>query len=215
LRKKNKIADLRVISKGIGVTVPLLLSVFFAACVSNHLPGTQSAYLSERAEKLAVKINKKPSYKWLGKHKGLRTYWGRKDVSIRVQAFFPQDWQYPGDAAWKVQASTENNMPLSFIGIIRRYTNRNQTQLAKIVPPLNLSKIKDGLYIAIDPDVVKKNEKIKTIQPVAVVCEIRDHAFQPFRVKIPLFPRNKSALTPPPDKQSQMPEVDGTAFPYD
>ena len=95
----------------------------------------------------------------------------------------------------------------------RRYRNENDTELAVLVPPLDLSMAPDSLYLVIVPNVDVSDGRIVSIRPTAVLCEIRNHAFKPFRVKIPLAPDQESPLTPPPEPLPEPPA--GTPIPME
>ena len=205
----------KAIVKLLKTVVILLILLSPTSCSWRQLPSSVSPYIQTRQTELAANDNNAESiYSWHGSAKKLRTYWGIKDAEIEVQAYFPSNWEQAGDARWQVEASTKSGEPLPFIGILRRYKNRNNTKLAKIIPPLDLTQVKDGLYIVIHPGVKKSEKGIKKIAPTAYICEIRDQAFQPFRIEIPLIPEEVTAVTPAP-VQSEDSSFEGTAFPYD
>jgi len=138
-------------------------------------------------------------FNWHGSRANLKTYWGDQDVSVYASATLPENYSRPEDGVWEVKASNDEGKTIPFIGVMRRYVNENGTPLAVVVPPLNLAKTPDNLYVVIDPNVTTENGKIKSVQPTALICEIRRHAFMPFRVKVPLVPETDSDLTPRPE----------------
>ncbi len=211
MQKRDKTAK-KQFRRAIGATATLFVPMLFAvSCAQHRLPSDVPSYLQSRAEQLGSADEPTEVLRWHGKRKDLHTYWGIKTVQIKAKTLFPENWQEAGDAAWNVDARTKGGTPLPFIGVVRNYENLNKTELSKLVPPLELPKIPDGLYVAIKPNVKNADQEIRTVEPVAYLCEIRDHSFQPFRVKIPLLPEGKESRTPP----ETAPDVKGTAFPYD
>jgi len=143
--------------------------------------------------------NASPTFAWSGERDDLRTYWGPQDVSVEVSAWIPEDWADPYDGAWRVAGRNAEGKPLPFLGVIRRYKNENGTELAEIVPPVDLRKVKDCLYFTIDPRIETRDGKVVAIRPMALVVEVRRHTFTPFVVKVPLVPREVTELTPAPE----------------
>jgi len=136
---------------------------------------------------------------WHGSRSNLNTRWGRHGVLMDVAARLPEAYSKPEDGIWQVKARTEDGRVMPFIGVLHRYTNENGTPLAVVVPAFELSKMRDSLYVVIDPNVTTEDGKIKTVQPEALIYEIHRHAFMPFRLKVPLVPQTESAMTPMPD----------------
>jgi len=146
-----------------------------------------------------------PIYTWHGERDQLMTYWGPQQVSVDVTAALPMDWKEPGDGAWKVEAHNAEGKCLPFVGVIHTYTNEKGETQAVFVPPLDLNKASDCLYIIIEPGIEIEADKISVIRPAGYVYEIRDHTFRPFRVKIPLYPAKASELTPDPEPLPEVP----------
>ena len=139
-----------------------------------------------------------PVFCWRGGRTGLATYWGDQDLFVDVSAHLPVAWKRGGDGFWRVRALSGEGKPVPFLGVVRRYISETGAELAVIVPELDLSRLGDGLYLAILPGVKKQGGKIHTIQPTAILYEIRNHVFKPFRVKVPLIPERESPVTPRP-----------------
>jgi len=147
-----------------------------------------------------------PVYKWHGSRSGLQTYWGKLDVAVNVSAYFPDNWKKPGDGYWNVQAQTAKGKNIPFLGVVRRYVNDGGTELAVLVPEVDLDNTRDWLYFLIDPNVAKKGGKLVSIRPVARLREIRGHAFKPFENKVYLVPQEASDLTPMPQLPPEQPK---------
>lgn len=148
-----------------------------------------------------------PIYKWEGERtSNLRTYWGDEAVSLTVSAYFPDDWKRSGDGYWNVEGRTGGGKPIPFIGAVLWYKNARGTRLSKIVPLIDLDRLKDWIYFVIDPNVTKENGKITSIQPMAYLREVRNHTFKPFSAKIPLFPEKESSFMPSPEPLPEEPE---------
>ncbi len=159
----------------------------------------------------AIPKDAAPVYSWRGERTDLKTYWGDQEVSIHVSAYLPEDWNNPGDGYWQVTAQNGAGKLIPFIGVVRHYVNEKGTELAILVPSLDMQKTPDGLYLAIIPNVETGEGRVSSIRPIAMLCEIRNHSFKPFRVKIPLFPEKESELTPAPEPLPRMPP--GTPIP--
>jgi hypothetical protein len=80
-----------------------------------------------------------------------------------------------------------------------------------LVPKLDLDSAPDGLYLAIAPNIKTSEGKPVSVQPVAVLLEIRGHMFKPFRFPIVLIPDQESPLTPKPEIPPEAPV--GTPMP--
>ncbi len=152
-------------------------------------------------------------HSWRGERTDLKTYWGDQKVFIHVSAHLPEDWNKSGDGYWEVKAQNAEGKSIPFVGVIRRYVNENGTELAVLVPPLDLQRAPDGLYLVIIPNVEIRDGSVSSIRPSAMLSEIRNHSFKPFRVKILLFPEQESALTPAPEPLPDIPS--GTPIPVD
>lgn len=167
-----------------------------AGCTSLHPKLPANTVESKIA---AIPEGAAPVLSWRRERKGFKTYWGDQDLLIEVSAYLPEGWRHGGDGFWRVKAVNAEGTPIPFLGVIRRYVDEKGTELAVIVPKVDLKRLSDGLYLAVIPGVEKEGEKIKAIRPKAMLYQIRRHAFTPFRVKIPLIPRKGSALTPRPE----------------
>ena len=162
-----------------------------------------------------IKTNASPTFNWYGSRTALQTYWGEQDVSVAVSAYVPDGCTRPEQTQWDVKARNAEGKPLPFIGLIRRYTNENGTELATLVspaetPPIDVSKLPDCLYVLIDPQIQMENGKLKSIRPAAVVREVRRHYFMPFQAKVPLTPEHVTPITPAPDDLPGTPVPTGT-----
>ena len=155
-----------------------------------------------------------PLYSWQGSRDDLKTYWGDQQVSVRVTAYLPDvSWKEPGDGYWQVTAENGERKPIPFIGVVRKYRNERGTELAVLVPPLDLNKAPDGLYLVIVPGVETRDGSISCIRPTAQLREIRHHTFKPFCAPIPLMPMQESPVTPRPEDIPETPT--GTPIPID
>jgi len=151
------------------------------------------------------RIGASPTINWYGSKTKIKTYWGEQDVSVSASAFIPQDCRKPEDVQWDAAAKNVEGKPIPFIGVVRKYRNENGTELAVLSPPINLARMHDCLYVAIDPRIEMADGKVKSMRPVALVCEIRDHAFMPFQMKVALIPESESELTPRPETMEDVP----------
>jgi len=139
-----------------------------------------------------------PVFSWSGSRDDLKTYWGDQEISFRVSAWLPDDWRNAGDGRWRVEGRNAEGKPIPFLGVIHTDISESGSKTSVLIPPLDLSRVPDGLYVAIIPEVKLEGGRIVTVQPAAMLYEIRNHAFKPFRVRIPLAPARESELTPPP-----------------
>lgn len=199
-RWRDSVFSLEVLIVGIIIFAPL------GCKSSNVLPDVKN--FSARAPAIAPDAS--PVYRWQGSRGGLFTYWGKQQISVDAKAFVPQDCKDARDSRWEASARNGEGKPIPFLGIIRRYTGENGTELTEIIPPVDLDKLADCLYLVIDPSITTDGAAVKSIQPVAMVTEVRNHTFKPFRVKIPLLPQQESPLTPKPVIPE---EPAGTPFP--
>jgi len=154
-----------------------------------------------------------PVYAWRGSRNDIVSYWKDRAVTISAKAHFPEGWKQPGDGYWNVTGTTDKGRPIPFIGVLLWQPTVEGTRRPMIVPGFDINKVADGLYCFIEPNVTVANGKITCIEPVAYVCEIRDHMFKPFRPKVPLVPEEESPLTPAPELPPPAPE--GTPIPMD
>jgi len=184
--------------------------MFVAGC-SGALPRVRSGYLEKRIP--GIPAGAKPVFSWSGSRSGLKTYWGDQDVSVQASAYFPKDWRNAGHGFWEVQAQNAKGKPIPFLGVIRRDVNEDGRKVTFLVPPIDLNKVPDGLYLIIAPNVQAEGGRITSIRPTGLLCEIRRHLFWPFRVKIPLLPAQASPLTPKPDVSPAQKRPPGTPIP--
>ena len=158
----------------------------------------------------AIKTNASPTFNWYGSRTALQTYWGPQDVSVSVSAYVPDGCSKPEQTQWDVKARNAEGKPIPFIGLIQRYTSENGTKLAKLaspgdVPPVDLGELPDCLYVLIDPQIQMEDGKLKSIQPVAFIREVRRHYLMPFQVKVPLNPEHDTSITPKPEDPKSPP----------
>ena len=85
---------------------------------------------------------------WRGSREDLYTFWGRQEVTARVLAYLPKDWSEPGDGIWRALVRNRESKPLPFLGVLRRSGKES-----RIVPPMDLKQLPDGLYSLILPGV--------------------------------------------------------------
>jgi len=145
-----------------------------------------------------------PTCNWYASAINLKTYWGDQEVLLYVSAYLPDDWQRPGDGVWRVKALNAEGKPIPFLGVLRKRRDESGAESTTIVPRTEGKKLRDCLYIVIDPNITAEGGKIKCIRPICILCEIRDGAWKPFRVKIPLIPERRSELTPMPEQQATL-----------
>ena len=162
---------------------------------SNVLPNVAKASIQAPA---AIPQGASPVCAWHGSRSDLQTYWGLQQAVVEVRGYLPENYKDARDGFWEVKARSGDGKPIPFVGVIRRYLNENGTQLAEIVPKVDQDKIPDCLCVVIDPNVKLDGGKVASIQPVAIIYEIRDHEIKPYRMKVPLIPESESALTPKP-----------------
>jgi len=172
-------------------------------CVRS-LPTVKSRYLDERLR--TIPQSAAPVFSWHAERKGLKTYWLGQNVSVEARAHVPLNQADPTGGTWEIRGRNSEGKPVLFIGIRERYTNSQGTELAVIVPPLDLDEVPDGLYLFLEPNISVTLGKVTSIAPVVVLTEIRDHMFKPFQVPIPLIPDRKSPLTPAPPLGPSPPE---------
>lgn len=153
-----------------------------------------------------------PVFSWRGERKGLFTYWGRQDVNAVVRAYFPCLPRTTDDACWEVAVRNGEGKYIPYLGIIRSYRSETGATLSVVVPPIELSAVPDGLYVALLPEVTREGGEVRAIVVTAVLCEIRDHLWKPFRVRIPMVPQGVSTLTPAPPLLPEKPR--GTPIPF-
>jgi len=196
----------KIFRGGAGLALAALLA---AGCAGRQLPRRNPRALQERMP--GIPENAVPVLAWQGRGNNLMTYWGRQDIMVSVRAWLPEQWRKPGDGFWQVQARNARGIDIPVLGVVDSYRGRSGEKLALIVPEVNLDKLRDGLYAVLVPGVSRENNQITRVQPEVVICEVRNHAFKPFRVAIPLIPDETSALTPMPELPPEPPA--GTPVP--
>jgi len=189
-----------------------VIRLALVVAVTGLIPaGCTSGMPRIRADLLGpVTMSASPSLNWYGSRTGLKTYWGDQDVAISVSACVPESCERPEQTHWTVNARNAEGKPLPFIGLVHRYRNENDTELAMLVspaqlPPVEISSLPDCLYVVIDPGIERENGRVKSIQPSAIIREVRRHYLMPFQVTIPLIPENESSLTPKPEPVKEAP----------
>jgi hypothetical protein len=156
-----------------------------------------------------------PVFAWKGARADLKTYWGDQEAYVLARAYFPPASEQQGEGIWRVEGRNHEGKPLPFLGVIHKYVNESGTELAEILPRLDLSAVPDGLYLAVLPGVEVTDGKIAAIRPTVYLYEIRGHAWKPFRVRIPLVPEKESPLTPAPPPSDMPAPLKGTPIPVD
>ena len=184
------------------------LLVGVAGC-AEKLPTIRNTYVQSRAQ--TIPQDSTPVFSWQGAQRVIFTYWGRQSATIRLRVWAPPGATGAADARWEVLARTDEGKPIPFIGFEQRYVNEKGQELFKLVPPLDLERMPDGLYIVITPGMEFADGKLLRIQPIANVREIRHRTFTPLCFPILLIPDVPSDLTPVPPPRPE--EPDGTALP--
>ena len=190
----------------------LVATVILLAGCSGGLPEIRQESLAQQIRNIPK--DAAPLYSWQGSRDDLKTYWGDQAVSVRVKAFLPEKtWQQAGDGYWQVSAENSEGTRIPFIGVIHKYADQSGKESAVFLPPLDLNKAPDGLYLVIIPNIEMREGKIASIRPEASLREIRNHCFKPFAAPVPLIPQQESALTPKPAPRPAPPP--GTPIPID
>jgi len=198
--RNRLLIGLTVVATGLGVST--------AGCSSRSVLPDVSKRLA--VENPPIPGGASPVYRWHGSRRGLLTYWGPQDVSVEAKAFIPERCADARDGRWEASGRNAEGKPIPFLGVLRRYRGESGAELAEIVPEVDLPALPDCLYLVIEPNVTLDGPSVKSIQPIALICEVRQHMFKPFRVKVPLVPEQELPLTPKPE----IPEPpSGTPFP--
>jgi len=187
----------------------LVIGMILAGCVSQTLPVIRAESLGQTHA--VIPEGAAPVFFWTGSRAGLKTYWMDQAITTRVRAWAPASLKSESDIVWEASAQNGEGKPIPFVGVLRRYRSEHGTELTVLVPPLDLMRTPDGLYLVVLPNVTVKDKKLACLQPVAQIREIRQHVFKPFRVGIPLVPEEISALTPAPEPLPETPA--GTPIP--
>lgn len=185
------------------------LAVVCCAGCARTLPRVRSEYLDQRIT--AIPPSAAPVFSWHAEKKGLKTYWRDQEVFVDVRGYVPLEGAESREGIWLVTGRSGEGKPVPFIGIQRRFTSPQGAEMAVIVPPLDLDRVPDGLYLFLIPNISVTLGKVTSIAPVVVLTEIRNHVFMPFQVPMPLVPERPSPLTPAPPPEPGVPE--GTPIP--
>jgi hypothetical protein len=186
-----------------------IVAFLAAGCASDKLPAVPARLFANRMS--PIPQGAAPLYSWHRVQTGLKTYWRDQQITVRVRAYFPPDWKKPGDEFWELTAHNAEGCAVRFIGVERKYLNENGTELSMLVPKLDLNSTPDSLYLAIVPNVRTNDGRLVSVQPTAVLLEIRNHSFKPFRFPILLIPDQDSPFTPKPELPAEPPS--GTPMP--
>ena len=179
---------------------PVRHAVLWAAATSIIIAGCSTGLPTVDARRLGnTMMSASPTCNWYGSSIDLKTYWGDQEVSLYVSVHLPDDWRSPGDGTWCVKAQNAEGKPIPFVGVLRKERDKDGNESTTIVPPVDERKLKDCLYLLIDPNVAMEGGKIKSVRPVAVLREFRDRSWRPFRIEIPLIPEQGSEMTPVPE----------------
>ncbi len=186
-----------------------VIAALLAGCASDKLPEVPAALFAHRMS--PIPEGAAPLYSWSRLQTGLKTYWRDQEINVQAWAWFPPNWKNPGDEFWQVTARNAEGRAIRFIGVERKYQNENGTELSMLVPTLDLNAAPDGLYLAIAPNIKTSEGRLVSVQPIAILLEIRGHMFKPFRFPILLIPDQESPLTPRPQIPPEAPV--GTPMP--
>jgi len=168
-------------------------SLLLAGC-STGLPAVDASRFGQTI------MGASPTCNWYGSGINLKTHWGEQEVSVYASVHLPEDWQQPGDGTWCVKARNAEGKHIPFLGVLRRRPAGGEAEPAMIVPGIGEKKLVDCLYLVIDPNITTEGGKIKSIRPVAILCEVRNRSWKPLPVEIPLIPAEQSELTPMPQQ---------------
>ncbi len=201
--------SLRMIRVRFGrLALAAVVSLIVAGC-ARKLPYVRGEYIQSRAQ--TIPQGATPVFSWQGAQGVIFTYWGRQSATVRVRAWVPTGATAASDARWEVDARTGEGKPLPFIGVEKSYLNERGQEVAKLVPPLDLDRMPDGLYVVISPGMEFAQGKLSRIQPIANVREIRHKTITPLCFPVLLIPDAPSDLVPVPPPRPEEPE--GTALP--
>jgi hypothetical protein len=141
-------------------------------------------------------------YAWSGKSRALMTYWGEQQLTLNCRGRFPRSWRKAGDETWEVRAVSAKGTPVPCLGVLRRWPDAQGRQQTEVLPPFDMGKVRDGLYLVMDTRVKLSGDAAdpatapQEIRPSALLIEIRGHCVKPFQVDIPLQPEKPGPLTP-------------------
>jgi hypothetical protein len=180
-----------------------------AGCAGTDLPAVRKDFIESRMRPMPP--GAAPLYSWHGKLSNWPTAWGRQDIRISATLYVPPEWKNPGDEYWRVTGLNGEDKPVPLLGVRRPAVNENGTPIALIVPAVDFKTTPNGLYLIMVPNIQMAAGKVASIQPTAILCEIRKHIFQPFQLRIPLIPDAVSPVTPMPELPPETPA--GTPVP--
>jgi len=189
----------------------LSLSSATGGC-ARTLPRLRAAQFEQRLA--PIPADAVPIFSWRGAREDLKTFWGDQALAVRVCAHIPLEGM-PKEGYWLARGRNHEGKPIPFLGIIRKYRGESGSELAEVVPPLDLNRIPDGLYLTVLPNIQRENGRLVAARPIAFLHEIRNHMWKPFCVKIPLQPEQDSPLTPPPSPEEMPPARQGTPVPLE
>lgn len=182
----------------------LFCILFFTAC-RNLYPSLPKNRIEEDHLASIQLADESPVYSWHGTYL-LTTYWGEQEVTGDVSAYISD----VENSKWRLSVKNREGVAVPFLGIRKTFTG-DDAERAVIVPEFSIDKLKDGLYCAVDPGIETLDGVITAIRPDLIIFEIRNHAFKPFKVELPLIPDTPSQLLPLPP---HFPEtLQGTPFP--
>jgi hypothetical protein len=192
----------------------LMLMMLPAAAGCGSLYDRLPANAAPVAEKRAVPADAR-TLGWHAQTGTLKTFWGDQAITLRCRGAFPATWREPGDELWTVQAANQDGTAVPFAGVLSRGTGKEGQKVTEVRPPLDFAKLRDGIYLLIEPQVKLADGKIAEVRLTALLTEIRKHGFMPWRVKVPLVPDEESALTPKPAEPppGEFPSTTGTPVP--
>jgi hypothetical protein len=161
-----------------------------------------------------------PVHAWRAETPLLKTYWGDQVFRLECRGYFPASWRRGGDERWEVSCVNQVGTAVPCLGLLYRERNSLGQDTSEVLPPFDIGKLGDGLYLLVDSG-VRTNvpagpdaaPAIAEIRPAAEFVEIRRHLVWPFRIRIPLVPENPSALTPTPEGVPANPAPRGTLIP--
>ena len=184
-----------------GAAMPAWKRTLWTAAMSLLIAGCSTGLPTVDASRFGqTTMSASPTCNWYGSGIDLKTYWGEQEVSVYASVHLPDNWQQPGDGTWCVKARNAEGKPIPFLGVLRRYRDNAGAESTMIVPRADEKKLQDCLYLVIDPNITTEGGKIKSVRPVAILCEIRNRSWKPFRIELPLIPAEQSDLTPMPEQ---------------
>ena len=186
----------------------IALCALAGGCSSNQrLPDGKKVVIENLPD---IPPDASPVFAWTIRKIVPHTYWRAQEILVQVRAHLPADYREVKDGLWEAKAQNAEGKVIPFIGVMRKRQTESGRDVYE-VPKLEMQRMTDGLYVAIDPNVTLADGKVASILPVAVLLEIRKHMLQPFRYRLPLIPQQDSPLTPRPVLPV---EPEGTVVPF-